>query len=230
MWIIESPSFAQLQYNPEGVRLPGHVAVENLPPIVADDEEAIEHTESDGWNREEVHRGDGFPMVSKEREPSFCHFGISRRPFHAARDGSLGNIKTEHEKLAMDARCTPSWILGDHPEDQIPNLLRNSSPSCWLSDPGDQTPVESKACPVPTDDGFGRNHDEGLFPLRPKPTSGDPEEFVDQRQPRLRVLTLQDSELLPKREILQRKLPTATEKPNEYSEPEQEQIVHEPGL
>jgi hypothetical protein len=44
------------------------------------------------------------------------------------------------------------------------------------------------------------------------------------------MLTLQNGELLPKREILQRKLPTATEKTSEYSEPEQEQIADEPGL
>ena len=206
------------------------VDVQDAPTVMAYEEEAVEHTERECRDREKIYRRDGFAVIAKKRQPAFGGFWAPGCSPHPAGDGRLRYLEAQHEEFAVDARCTPSWILGDHPEDQIPNLLRNSSPSCWLSDPGDQTPVESKACPMPTDDGFGRNHDEGLFPLRPKPTSGEPEEFVDQRQPRLRVLTLQSGELLPKREILQRKLPTATEKRIEYSEPEQEQIVHEPGL
>ena len=33
-----TPSFAQLQYDPQGVWLTGHIAVQNLSPIMADDE------------------------------------------------------------------------------------------------------------------------------------------------------------------------------------------------
>ena len=39
-WRFVPPSFAQLQYDPQGIWLTGHIAVQNLPPIVADDEEA----------------------------------------------------------------------------------------------------------------------------------------------------------------------------------------------
>ena len=42
--------------------------------------------------------------------------------------------------------------------------------------------------------------------------------------------TFQNGELLPKREILQHQLPAATEKANEYSEPEQKEVVHEAEL
>ena len=40
----------------------------------------------------------------------------------------------------------------------------------------------------------------------------------------------QNGELLPKCEILQHQLPTATEKANEYSELEQKEVVHEAAL
>ena len=40
----------------------------------------------------------------------------------------------------------------------------------------------------------------------------------------------QNGELLPQREILQYTFPTAAKKANEYSESEQEQAIHEPGL
>jgi hypothetical protein len=45
VWLIVSPSFVQLQYDPQGVRLTGHVAVQNLPPVVADDKEAVQNSE-----------------------------------------------------------------------------------------------------------------------------------------------------------------------------------------
>ena len=41
---------------------------------------------------------------------------------------------------------------------------------------------------------------------------------------------LQHSELLPKREIFQGKIPTITKEANERSEPEQEQMEHGPEL
>jgi hypothetical protein len=42
--------------------------------------------------------------------------------------------------------------------------------------------------------------------------------------------TFENGELLPKREILQHKFPTAAKKANEDSQPEQKPVVHGPGL
>jgi hypothetical protein len=83
----------------------------------------------------------------------------------AAGDRSLGEIKTEHEKLAMDARRAPGWILNNHPEDQLPNLLRRLFSPNLRPDFGNQSPIRAETCSVPPDDSFGRNDDEGLFPL-----------------------------------------------------------------
>jgi len=41
----------------------GHVAVENSPPIMRNDEEAVQHAESQRRNGEEIHCGDGFTMI-----------------------------------------------------------------------------------------------------------------------------------------------------------------------
>jgi hypothetical protein len=32
--------------------------------------EAVEYTEGDGGNRDEIHRSDGFPVVAKKGEPA----------------------------------------------------------------------------------------------------------------------------------------------------------------
>ena len=39
--------FAQLLHDPSACRMAGHVEMENAPPIVANDKEAIKHTEGD---------------------------------------------------------------------------------------------------------------------------------------------------------------------------------------
>jgi hypothetical protein len=99
------------------------VTVQDATAIVADDKKAVEHTESDCWHGEEVHRGDGFPMVAEKCKPAFRRLGISPGFAHPTGDGSLGNSKSEHEKFTMNPGCSPGRIFGDHFEDQIANLL-----------------------------------------------------------------------------------------------------------
>src|SRR6516225_8736993 len=90
------------------------VAVQNTSAIMADDEEAVEHGEGDRGNREEIHRGNGFPMVTQKSEPTLGWVWISRGSFHPAGNGSFGDAKTEHEKFSVDARSSPARVLG-HP-------------------------------------------------------------------------------------------------------------------
>jgi hypothetical protein len=222
--------FSQLLDDPQAARMPGDVGVQDPPPIMADDEKAIEQTKGDRWDCEEVHRGDGLPMVSKEGEPTFGWLGIPRSSFHPTGDGSLGGIKTEHEEFPVYPRRSPGRILNNHPEDHISHLLRNSSAPCWFSDPGDQAPIETEAWPMPPSRCLGRDDDQPFFPSGPKLMGTDPEKFVEQLESWPRMPTFQNGELLPKRKILQHKLPTATKNANEYTKPEQEEVVHEPRL
>jgi hypothetical protein len=222
--------FSQLLDGPHTRRMPVDVDVQDAPPIMADHEKAVKHAERNRWRGEEVHRGNRFPLVSKEGEPTFGRVGISRRPAHPARDRSLGEIKTEREKFPVYPGRSPGWILGNYPEDHISNLPRNSSPACWFSDPGDQAPVETEACPMPSNHRLRRDDDQSFFPGGPELMDSDPEGFVEQIEPWAPMSTFQNGELLPKREILQHKLPMATKKANEYSEPEKKQIEHGPEL
>src|ERR1700692_1801741 len=86
----------------------GDIEVQDTPTVVTDDEKAIERAEGDRRNREEVHRGNRFPVITEKGKPAPGRLRICRRPFHATRDGSLRDSKAEHEKLAMDA-WRPTW-------------------------------------------------------------------------------------------------------------------------
>ncbi len=126
----------------------------------------------------------------------------------------------------MDPRRSPGWVLNDHTKNQFPNVLRCRSSSSLPPNSGDQPPVDSKTSPVPTDDGFGRDQDERMFPIRPNPPSDYPEKLIEEAEARSRMSTFQHSELLPEHEILQSKIPAATEKANQGSVPEEKQAEH----
>src|SRR5258708_18753812 len=172
--------FWQLLDDPQACRMLGDIEVQDAPTIVTDDEKAIKHAEGDRRNSEEVHRGNRFPVFAKKGKPALGRLRISRRPFHPTRDRSLRDIKTEHDKFAMDARRSPRWVLNDHPEDQFPNFLRRRSSPDGSPDLGDQLPVQTESAPVPTHHGFGRDRNEGLLPSGPESADGDPEELVEQ--------------------------------------------------
>ena len=128
----------------------------------------------------------------------------------------------------MDPRCSPGWVVSDHPKDQLANLLRRWSSSNLRPDSGDQPPVHTKTSPVPADDGFGRNDDKGFLPSRPDPPSNDPpsndpKELIEGAEARARMSTFQYSELLPEHEILQNKISATTEKTNQGANPEEKQ-------
>ena len=144
--------------------MPCDVAVQDAAAIVADYEKAVEHAEGDRRNREEIHGGNGFPMVTKKGEPALGWVRVPGGPFHPAGNRSFGNGKSEHEKFSVDTGSFPIGVLGHHLEDQIPNFFRNLSSANGLSDFRNHPPVPTESSVVPSDDGFGRDDEECVFP------------------------------------------------------------------
>jgi hypothetical protein len=172
--------FSQLLDNPQACRMVCDIEVQDAPTIVTDDKKAIQHAEGDRRNSEEVHRGNRFPVIAEKGKPAPGWLRISRCPFHPTRDRSLRDIKTEHEKFAMNAWRSPRGVLNNHPENQLPNFLRRLSSPDGPPDSGDQLPVQTESAPVPPHHGFGRDSNEGLLPSGPESADGDPEELVEQ--------------------------------------------------
>jgi hypothetical protein len=50
--------------------MPCDIEMQHASAIVAYNEKAIEHAESRRRNSEEIHRGDGLPMIAQEAQPS----------------------------------------------------------------------------------------------------------------------------------------------------------------
>src|SRR5882724_2303727 len=176
------------------------VKVENAPTIVTDNEEAVQEAERDRGHSEEVHGGNGFPVIAKKTEPTPCGLRISWRLPHPARDRSLRHIQSKHHQFAVNARSTPSRILRDHVKDQVPDFRRQPLPSHSPPRPGDQTPIQTEAGAMPTQHSLGCNHHQSILPPRPKPMREYPEELVNRPESRSRMATLENRELLPKGE------------------------------
>lgn len=84
------PAFpSRVRDDPLACGMTCNVEMENPSTGVIDDEEAVEDTEGDCWNGEEIHPGNGLPRIAQKRKPALGWFGISRCPAHRAGDRSL---------------------------------------------------------------------------------------------------------------------------------------------
>jgi hypothetical protein len=105
--------------------MPSDVEVYNPSPVMANNannKEAVQQLERDLGDGERVHGRDRFAMIVKKSQPALGQFWVSGCTLHATGDASLGYLEVEHEQFAVDARSTPSGVLGCHAEDQIPHL------------------------------------------------------------------------------------------------------------
>jgi hypothetical protein len=217
---------AQLLDDPSASRMLRDVNVQDAPPIMTDNKEAVEDAKRNRWQSEEIHRCNRFPMVSKEGQPPLGPVRIFRRPFHPTRGGSLGNVKAEHAEFPMYPRRSPCGVFSNHPKDQFPNLFRCRSSSDLPPDSGDQPPVHSKTSPVPTDYGFGCDDQEGVLPIRPDSPGDYPEELIEGVEARSRMSTFQHDELLTQSKILEKETSPPAKEAYHHSEAEPDEAKH----
>jgi hypothetical protein len=127
----------------------------------------------------------------------------------------------------MNARRTPGRVIGDHTEDEFTQLLANAFSSRESPMPREPRPIQLEPCPVPANDSLRLDEDQRPLPSRPEPPQHHPEQFVRSSEPRLRVPSFQDAELLPKSQILQETVAARTGRSNERDEQEPQRTRHE---
>src|ERR1700675_3320409 len=81
--------------------------------IGPDDDEGIEHVETDSWNNEQVHGGNVRRVVAQEGSPSLAGWPPSFD--HLLGDTRLRQFKSEFEQFAVDAyaRSAATWTTGN---------------------------------------------------------------------------------------------------------------------
>jgi hypothetical protein len=207
--------------------MPGDIEVQDAPPVVADDEEAIEHVESESRDGEEIHGSYRLAVIAQKSQPALGRLWDSRCSPHPAGNGCFRHREAEHEEFAVDARRTPSWILRDHPEDQFTDLFGNSptatNPLSYLAEHG---PIRFESGPVPPSNRFRQDQNEHLLPSRPEAARQQPKQLIEWPQLGSGMLAFQDGKLLAQGEVLQHEAPASAKNAKYSSEPEPIQVEH----
>jgi hypothetical protein len=178
----------------------GDVDVQDAPPIVAQDDEAVEQLEGERRHDEEVAgRGHGH-VVGEERAPGLPAFRVGALD-HVLRDGRLRDVVAEERELGPDARRAPEDVLHGHAADERDDLGIDGRPSGLRL--GLPAPVVAKALAVPADHRLGLHEHEVLLPVLDEAVDHDPEEAVAVVEPRPLHAALEDVELLAEEDVLE---------------------------
>ena len=89
--LLVGPSFSQLLYNPKCIGISRHIEMQDLPPVVADDEKAVQNTKRERWDGEEIHCCNGLRWFLRN---------VSHR---LTGSGSLGARRIHRETLLSEA-------------------------------------------------------------------------------------------------------------------------------
>jgi hypothetical protein len=224
---VKRERLAQLLNYPSAGRVSCHIAMQDSPPVMRNNEEAIKHTESERRHGEEIHRCDSLAMIAQKRRPSICRLGIPRRFSHPAQHCSLRNIEAEHLQLTVNARRTPGRVFADHAEDQLAQFQPDALSSYTSSTPGEPRPIHLETYPMPAHNSFRSDENQRLLPSRPEPPQYHPEQFVRRSKPRLRLLPFQSRELLSKGQVLQQQTAARAKESGKQNRQEPKQAQHE---
>jgi len=132
--LLVGPCFSQLLDYPKRMGISRNIEMQDLAPVVANDEKAVQNTKRDRWDGEKVHRRNGLAMVSEERQPLLDGIWISRGSPDPSRDTPFREIETQLEQFAVNARRSPDRILGSHSKDQGANLFTDTLPPSYSSE------------------------------------------------------------------------------------------------
>jgi hypothetical protein len=200
--------------------------MQDLPPVVADDEKAVQNTQRERWDGEEIHCRNGLAMVSEERQPALHGIWISRSSPDPSRDTPFRELETQLEQFAVNARCSPGRILGNHTENQGADLFADTLPSPYLGDSGDPRPIETKPGAMPVHDGSRSDQDERLGPPGPARSQGNPEQLVQGSESTARLLRVQSQQLPTESQVLEDEVLPGTENADQATEEMSERHDH----
>src|SRR5258705_7365044 len=184
----------------------GDAKMQNAPTIMRQHQEHVQDLEPDRRHRKEVDGNQGLHVIVEEGPP-----GLGRRLAAAhqvfAHTG-LADIDAELEQLAVNPRRSPEWVLTTHGPNQRADLFRHGrSPRLTVADlPG---PKQTKAFPVPADDGRGLDDKDAGLPVLPDGAQPGPQRAIRRGQFGSFDGALENAELMAESEDLELKHRTA---------------------
>ena len=163
--------------------------------------------------------------VSEERQPALHGIGISRSSPDPSRDTPFRELETQLEQFAVNARCSPGRILGNHTEKQGADLFADTLPSP-LADSGDPRPIQTKPGAMPVHDGSRSDQEERLGPPGPACSQRNPEQFVQGSESTATLLRVQSQQLPTESQVLEDEVLPGTENADQPTEEMSERHDH----
>src|SRR6266849_879668 len=106
-------------------------------------------------------------MIPQEGEPRRPRPVVTWLILQVPRHRALRHGDAQFQQFAVNPWRAPGAVLGRHPVDEIPNFLTRTGPSNLFLPPRAKSPVQSEACPVPSDNGVWFHDDERVSPPGP---------------------------------------------------------------
>src|SRR5215472_15304984 len=140
---------------------------------------------------------------------------------HILAHAGLADVDVELEQFAVNPRSAPKWVLTTHGANQRAHLFRHGRPP-WLIMSDLPSPEQSKAFPLPADDGRRFDDKDAGLPVVPDRAQPSPQESIGRSQFRSFDGALQNAELVAENQDLELQRRTAPEG-SENSGPESRQ-------
>jgi hypothetical protein len=163
------------------------------------DEEHVQDLKADRRNGKKVYGHKGLDVVVKEGSPGLrWRLSVSDQILAHAR---LPDVDAELQKLAVNTRRSPAWVLFAHATDQIANFARDRR-ATRLAAADLQPPEEAKRLAVPGNDRFWLVDDQRRTPVCPNAGQPNPQESVSYVPSRsLLDRALKNPDLMPECDI-----------------------------
>src|SRR2546425_154712 len=192
--------FDHLLCRPSRRRMLGDIKVNHSPSFMRQNNKHKQHTQPGCRYREEVDRHEIADMVVQKGSPSL---GGASAPFrHESGNGTFGNLDSQLEQFPMDSGCAPAQIGFSHRFYEFASIDMESSSACMLV-LGQLGPVMFEALPVPVQNRFGPDHHQGGLPVLPDFPQTNPKQSIRWSDLCAANGSLEDSQLLAKRENFQ---------------------------
>jgi hypothetical protein len=139
--------------------------MEDLASTVFDHEKTIQDSERKSWYGEEVHGRDGLAVIPQESSPQFpCLLG-RKQAVEIARNCAFRDVKAQFQKLTVNSGSAPGGILVRDSPDKSSHLGIDLGLPRLLG--RDRRRGATKASPMPSDNGFWFDNNQGVAPCGP---------------------------------------------------------------
>ena len=155
--LVEREGINDLLSRPFGAGICRNVEMNNVSPVMPQNDENIQHAKRRGRQCKEVAGRDIPNVIVEKRTPSLGRW--LARANHVLGYRPFGHMVAQQKQFGQDSGCAPGWVFAGHAPNQVTNLVFDARASGFTS-PCFSPPVIFESLTMPSDYGFRLYDDE----------------------------------------------------------------------